>query len=373
MKKKNPGKMILIAIGGLLAVTMVTLGIMTAVNFSKLHNAEQKMKDSGYYNPVSVGDHSLNVTKTGNPDGEHKIVALSGWGDGTYALSWEYMTEPLEKDNEFIFIDRAGYGMSDDWDGEATVENIVNDYRTALKNAGIEGPYVLLAHSIGGLYTSYWVSTYPDEIEGAIIMDGSYLDDLNVGEDSLSDKALFTFIPYLDHIQNIFGLPRLNGTGYEDFLSKLSADKRDLSIEMLIDTSCSNFPMREFRGFCDRDLLDETRNSIKTNDVPKMYICSTTAYVNKDEIIEDGIDDPITNLMRKSEFNYLMDKNDLTEDDYYDLILAYNKLQRDELIIPYQEAMGNMSVEYLHGDHVIYLDRTEECRALINDFLAKLP
>ena len=121
-EKKNPGKKILIAIGGLLAVTIVTLGIMTAVNFSKLHKAEQKMKDSGYYNPVSVGDHSLNVTKTGNPDGEHKIVALSGWGDGTYALSWEYMTEPLEKDNEFIFIDRAGYGMSDDWDGEATVE-----------------------------------------------------------------------------------------------------------------------------------------------------------------------------------------------------------------------------------------------------------
>ena len=75
------------------------------------------------------------------------------------------MTKSIEEDNQLIFIDRAGYGFSEDTKTDRTVEQIVEDYRTVLKNMGEEGPYILLAHSISGLYVSYWQNKYPDEIE----------------------------------------------------------------------------------------------------------------------------------------------------------------------------------------------------------------
>lgn len=49
-----------------------------------------------------------------------------------------------------VFVDRAGHGFSDDTENEMTPEYIVEDYRKALKNAGIKAPYILMPHSIGG-------------------------------------------------------------------------------------------------------------------------------------------------------------------------------------------------------------------------------
>lgn len=92
-------------------------------------------KGKRYYNPVSVGDYSLNVAKFGNENGKHTIVALAGLGMGDYSVTARQMTKLFEEENLVVFVDRAGYGFSDDTENEMTLEYIVEDYRKALKNA----------------------------------------------------------------------------------------------------------------------------------------------------------------------------------------------------------------------------------------------
>ena len=46
----------------------------------KTDQALELLKEKGYYNPVSVGEYSLNVAKFGNENGEHTIVGLAGLG-----------------------------------------------------------------------------------------------------------------------------------------------------------------------------------------------------------------------------------------------------------------------------------------------------
>ena len=116
------------------------------------------LKEKGYFNQVSVGEYSLNVARFGNPRGKRIIVGLAGLGMGDFTVAARRMTAQLESDNAVVFVDRAGYGLSDDTDREMTLEHIVKDYRAALKNAGVEPPYVLMAHSIGGVYASWWAS-----------------------------------------------------------------------------------------------------------------------------------------------------------------------------------------------------------------------
>ena len=144
------------------------------------------LKEKGYYNPVSVGDYSLNVTKFGNENGKHTIVGLAGLDMAEYSLAARQMTACLENDNLVVFVDRAGYGFSDDTENEMTLEYIVEDYRKALKNAGIEAPYILMPHSIGGAYANYWASNYPEEIEAIAFVDGSQLD-----ENAFSDEPAY--------------------------------------------------------------------------------------------------------------------------------------------------------------------------------------
>ena len=148
------------------------------------------LKEKGYYNPVSVGEYSLNVTRFGNELGKHTIVGLAGLGMGDFPITARRMTARLEPDCEVVFVDRAGYGLSDDTDCEMTLETIVEDYRTALKNAGVAAPYVLLAHSIGGVYATWWASRYPGEIEAVVFLDGTQLSE-NAYEDEPDSPVTF--------------------------------------------------------------------------------------------------------------------------------------------------------------------------------------
>lgn len=45
---------------------------------------------------------------------------------------------------------------------------------TLLVNADTEGPYVLVGHSYGGLYTQMYAARYSDEVAGVALVDSSH-------------------------------------------------------------------------------------------------------------------------------------------------------------------------------------------------------
>ena len=48
---------------------------------------------------------------------------------------------------------------------------IVAELHAVLKKAGVQPPYVLVGHSLGGLYMSLYARTYPEEVAGLILVD----------------------------------------------------------------------------------------------------------------------------------------------------------------------------------------------------------
>jgi pimeloyl-ACP methyl ester carboxylesterase len=52
-----------------------------------------------------------------------------------------------------------------------TAPEVVADLHTLLQAAEIPGPYVLAAHSLGGLFARLYASTYPDEVVGLVLVD----------------------------------------------------------------------------------------------------------------------------------------------------------------------------------------------------------
>ena len=52
-----------------------------------------------------------------------------------------------------------------------TVEQDVADLHALLAAASVPGPYVLVAHSYGGLITELYASTYPEEVAGRVLID----------------------------------------------------------------------------------------------------------------------------------------------------------------------------------------------------------
>ena len=70
------------------------------------------------------------MQKTGNADGKHRIIVLSGAGP-CYRFFMKDFAGQFEADNEVIFLSRPGYDGSDDTKEAMTVERVVESYRTA--------------------------------------------------------------------------------------------------------------------------------------------------------------------------------------------------------------------------------------------------
>ncbi|WP_232515622.1 alpha/beta fold hydrolase [Aeribacillus pallidus] len=103
-------------------------------------------------------------------DGENTIVLLSGLGTAAPVLDFEPLVNELAKNHKVVVVESFGYGWSNVTNKERTVENIVEEIRTALKS-NIEGPYILMPPSISGIYSMYYANAYPDEVKAVIGID----------------------------------------------------------------------------------------------------------------------------------------------------------------------------------------------------------
>ncbi|MBR1739986.1 MAG: alpha/beta hydrolase [Ruminococcus sp.] len=362
MKKvfKITGRILLILLIFLLMFTLFTL-IMHRVRTDR---EIALLKEKGYYNPVSVGEYSLNVAKFGNENGGHTIVSLSGLGMGDYSVAERNMTAYLEDDNLVVFVDRAGYGLSDDTDNEMTTEYIVEDYRKALENAGIEAPYILMAHSVGGAYATYWESKYPGEIEAVIFLDGSQLNGKVSEEDpyvpvTFGDKAA-AFLAKL-------GFSRYMLRSYYYLYSDDFSDEQQKLADILdLMTMDSVAPVNEGGRWGVN--CDDAYNSIVTNDIPKLYICASWGYQTAEEFNENGI--WVNRMIEKNGLDLEKRTTDYAEnDERLEKALEQCEKGRREIIYPYAEKLGNCEVVLLGGEHGIYEQRPDECGEIIKAFI----
>ena len=237
------------------------------------------LKEKGYYNPVSVGDHSLNVALFGDPKGKHTIVSISGLKNGDYSVSERQMTGILEKDYLVVFVDRAGYGLSDDTDKAMTTENIVEDYRKALKNAGLEAPYVLMPQGIGGAYAIYWSCKYPDEIEAIVMIDGIELYGnccCCCGQETEKVNLKSRIHAFIQKL----GYGRFHKYLYPEGFSE---EEILLGNALMYMTDDSIAPVSE------AELAEQNKKdameSIVTNDIPKLYICSEWGFQTYEDLV----------------------------------------------------------------------------------------
>ncbi|MGD9891960.1 MAG: alpha/beta fold hydrolase [Dehalococcoidia bacterium] len=55
-----------------------------------------------------------------------------------------------------------------------TAESVVADLHTLLRAAAVPGPYMLVGHSLGGMFVRLYAATYPDEVVGLVEVDAWY-------------------------------------------------------------------------------------------------------------------------------------------------------------------------------------------------------
>lgn len=69
--------------------------------------------------------------------------------------------------------DRAGLGWSDPVAGVRTHQAMVEDLHKLVADAKLNGPFILVGHSVGGLLTRLYAKQYPDDVAGMVLVDAT--------------------------------------------------------------------------------------------------------------------------------------------------------------------------------------------------------
>lgn len=85
--------------------------------------------------------------------------------------TWQGVLPLLPDDVNYLVYNRADYGRSAPSDQPRTGEFIVAELRELLAEQQIKPPYILVGHSLGGLYAQYFARSFPDELAGLLLVD----------------------------------------------------------------------------------------------------------------------------------------------------------------------------------------------------------
>jgi len=151
---------IALVIVGICLIWAITNQIMTAIEKKKYLPTGQLVKVQG---------KDIHVYTKGK--GKNTILLLSGLGTAAPVLDFEPLIDELSKNNRVVVVEPFGYGWSDITNKDRTLENIISEVRSALRKSNIKGPYILMPHSVSGIYSMYYANKYPDEVKAIIGID----------------------------------------------------------------------------------------------------------------------------------------------------------------------------------------------------------
>ncbi|WP_375383747.1 alpha/beta fold hydrolase [uncultured Microbacterium sp.] len=168
---RKPLKITLLTIGVVVALPVLVLATICVVNV--VATKSDLAAIAPYGELVPVDDKQMNVLDSGG--GAQTIVLLPGLGTAAPALDFQPLIAELDGTYRVIAVEPFGTGLSDQTDTPRTPANIAREVHEVLQYLGVDR-YVLMGHSISGIYALEYSKTYANELIAFVGIDSSVPD-----------------------------------------------------------------------------------------------------------------------------------------------------------------------------------------------------
>ena len=194
-------------------ITWLVVGILVLAAAGAIYQFVAARSDQRNYPApgqlVDIGGYRLHIycVGVGSP-----TVILDAAAD-MMSSDWGWIQPEIAKQTRVCSYDRAGMGWSDSGPQPRDAKQITTELHTLLTKAGVSGPYILVGHSVAGLYVRLYAAEYPDDVVGMVLVDPGHPDmDTRIPAlqaQNASDAQLVATMRVLSYV----GLPRLLGVG----------------------------------------------------------------------------------------------------------------------------------------------------------------
>jgi pimeloyl-ACP methyl ester carboxylesterase len=121
---------------------------------------------------VDAGGMRLHINCSGS--GSPAVVLEAGFPGSS--LDWLLVQPAVAKFTRVCSYDRAGFGWSEPGKPPRSSAQIAGELHALLTAANVPGPYVLVGHSMGGLYVRAFAAQFPQAVAGMVLVDATHED-----------------------------------------------------------------------------------------------------------------------------------------------------------------------------------------------------
>ena len=207
----------------------------------------------------------LDRSDTGDP----AVVFVPGAGG--FGLDFLLVHQRVTETTTSIIYDRAGTGWSDDVQLPRSAEEVTDELRAVLQSSGATAPYLLVGHSLGGLYVQRYAQRFPDEVAGLLLLEPAHEDwDLYMPEHLKMAKSQPTTSDMPELPETFLAQYR---SAFADMFAAFPQPIRDLLIHKHF--SPERLPTGFGEGANVLALFDELRTGGSRPDVPLIILSGT--------------------------------------------------------------------------------------------------
>jgi pimeloyl-ACP methyl ester carboxylesterase len=147
----------IVLIGVSLAATLVLLAPKAAISRDAI---------------LDINGQNFHIETFGAPG--PTVVFEAGLGNDV--TTWKSVAGPIATFARVVLYDRAGLGQSlpmMNKNAAVTADGVATNLHALLAAADIGPPYILVGHSLGGLYVQMFARKYPNEVSGVVLLDSA--------------------------------------------------------------------------------------------------------------------------------------------------------------------------------------------------------
>lgn len=146
---------------------------LAGVVYQKISERSDRCRYRNNGRVVRVGSNTIYLYDAcpAREDSGPRPTILFESGIGATSQNWLQLQSAIASEYRAVSYDRAGLGWSSGCVSSPTPKVLVRELHDVLTLAGIPGPYVVVAHSFGGLVARQFAADYPVEVLGLLLVD----------------------------------------------------------------------------------------------------------------------------------------------------------------------------------------------------------
>lgn len=211
---------------------------------------------------VEVDGHKLHLDCRG--EGTPTVVLEAGM-DPYGSIGWSRVHDALAAETRVCAYDRAGIAWSDPLPSPRDGRKIVEELHQLVEAAGIDRPFILAGHSMGGAYALVYANRYPDDLAGLALIESSHPDQFErlpaMGQ--IPPKIVMQVMPFLRSVGLMRWLMR------SELRVKSLSDSDRLALQAVSASSMSTVA-QEFQHI--RESLDMARQVSTLGGMPLLVM-----------------------------------------------------------------------------------------------------